>query len=208
VTAAQRGPVVRSAPLALRRELVRKGLHLLSAAAPIAYAAGVPRSVVIAVLAALATIAIAVEIARAHLPAMSARVERSIGMLFRDTEHHAWCGATWMLLAFLAAAVLLPAPVAIAAMWAVAVGDALAALVGRWFGRHRLGTPKSIEGSLACFLATLAGALVLARVGVASSIVAATAATVAEWPRRPLDDNLRIVLAVGCAVTVWQTVFA
>jgi dolichol kinase len=199
---------VRPAPLAMRRELVRKALHLLSAAAPIGYAAGVPRAAVVVVLAVLAATAIAVEIARARLPTVHARVERSIGMLLRDAEHRAWCGATWMLLAFLAAAVWLPAPVAIAAMWAVAVGDALAALVGRWFGRHRLGTLKSVEGSLACFVATLAGALVLARLGVASSIVAATAATAAEWPRRPLDDNLRIVLAVGCAVTLWQTVFA
>jgi dolichol kinase len=192
----------------MRRELARKGLHLVSAAAPIGYAAGVPRTTVAGVLAMLAATAVLLEIARARVPAVRLRVERTIGVLLRDAEHHAWCGATWMLLAFLAAVVLLPAPIAMAAMWAVAVGDALAALVGRWAGRHRLGTLKSIEGSLACFVGTLAGALVVARLGVAASVVAATAATAAEWPRRPLDDNLRIVLAVGCATTLWRVLFA
>jgi dolichol kinase len=192
----------------MRHELLRKGIHLLSAAVPLAYAGGLPRRIVVWTLAVLAAVAVAVEVSRARAPAVRAFVERWVGPLLRDAERRGWSGATWMLLAFLGAAVLLPAPPAIAAMWAVAVGDALAALVGRWLGRHRIGSGKSVEGSLACFVATLAGALAVARLGASASVIAATAATAAEWPRRPLDDNLRIVLAVGCAVTLWQALFA
>jgi dolichol kinase len=194
--------------LTTRRELARKGIHLLSAAVPLAYAAGLPRSIVVSTLATLAALAVAVELGRARVPAVRATVERYVGALLRDAERRGWCGATWMLLAFLAAAVLLPAPVAIAAMWAVAVGDAIAALVGRWLGRHRLRSGKSVEGSVACGIATLAGALAVARLDTAPAVVAAVSATLAEWPHRPLDDNLRIVLAVGCAVTLWQVLFA
>jgi hypothetical protein len=55
---------------------------------------------------------------------------------------------------------------------------------------------------------TLVGALVVAQLGGAPSVIAATAATAAEWPQHPLDDNVRIVLAVGCAVTLWRALLA
>ena len=45
----------------------------------------------------------------------------------------------WLLLAFALVTWLCPRPTAIAAMWAVSVGDAAAAVVGRAVGRRRLG---------------------------------------------------------------------
>lgn len=181
-----------------RRELARKAIHLSSAAVPITLAFGIDRRVALLALGALALTAIAVEAARALLPAAALRFEALFLPLLRAHESRRLTGATWLLVAMFAAVLLFPRGVAITATWAAAVGDAAAALIGMRFGRVRSTRDgKSLEGSVACLLATLAGAMLLAHAGFAVSLLAAVAATIAErfpWPR---DDNIRIVAAVG-----------
>jgi dolichol kinase len=95
---------------------------------------------------------------------------------------------------------VLPVPGAIAVTWAAAVGDASAALVGIPLGGRLIpngGHGKSVEGSAACFLVTLFGAYQLAGLSVRLALILAAAATVAEWPRSVIDDNVR----VGAATT-------
>ena len=188
--------------MTLGRELARKALHLLSAVAPLAYAAGAPRRWVVAALAALAAVALVVEVGRARSARARHHFTRYTGALLRAHEHERWSGATWMLVAYLLAAAAYPRAYAIAAMWAVGVGDASAAVVGRWWGARRRGGAgaagaKTYAGTLACFVAALAGALWVAGLPPAAALTAALLAALAERPRAPLDDNLRIVLAVG-----------
>jgi dolichol kinase len=178
-------------------------------AAPLGYAAGVPRPTMLFVLGGLSLVAVAIEIARARRADFAREFERATGPLLRTHERTRWAGATWMLLSFLASVALFPPRVAIAAMTAVALGDASAALVGRAWGRLRVaGSAKSLEGALACCLTTIAGALWLARLDVGSSLIAGLAAAAAEWPARPLDDNLRIALATGSGILLWRLAFS
>jgi dolichol kinase len=193
--------------LPLRAEVQRKSLHLLSAAVPLALAAGAPSAAIAWALGALLATAIAVELGRARVEPVRRLFLRLTSHLLRDHEHAGWSGASWMLAAQLLAVLVFPRPTAIAALWAVSVGDAAAALVGRAFGRRRLANGKSVEGTLACFLATLLGSLWLAALAPGAALVAAATAASAELPSRPLDDNLRIVLATGCAISLWLLVF-
>jgi dolichol kinase len=99
---------------------------------------------------------------------------------------------------------LAPPVAAIAALWAAAVGDAAAALVGRSVQRLRAlpaGT-KSLSGSLAAAGLSSLGILWLtpATLGVAGSLGLVTA--LAEWPRRPGDDNVRIAFSVAAAAVL------
>ena len=200
--------------LALRHELARKALHLTAATAPLAYALGLPRRTLLVVLCLLGAVAVGVELARRHAPRARLLFHRATGPLLRQHEHEGWSGATWMLAAFIGVVALAPRAPAIAAMWAVAVGDAAAAVVGRALASRRemlataRGEPvtprarKSLAGSTACFIATLVGALWVAGLDPASSLAAALAATLAEWPRVPLDDNLRVAGAVAGAVVL------
>lgn len=197
------------APLTVRRELARKALHLLWAAVPVGWALGVPRTVVLAVLLAACASAVIIETARTRIERVRAVFHRATSRLLREHEHHRWSGATWLLLSFLLVALLFDTPVAIAAMWAVAVGDATAAIVGRTIGRHRIGRSlKSIEGSIACAIATAAGASVLAHLTPMESLTAGVAAALAEWPARPFDDNVRIGIAVGTGILLSRMVFS
>jgi hypothetical protein len=55
---------------------------------------------------------------------------------------------------------------------------------------------------------TLAGALLLARLSPAESVVAAVLATAAERPRGWVDDNVRIAAAVALGILLWHKMFS
>jgi dolichol kinase len=187
--------------LSLRHELARKALHLTSATVPLAYAAGVPREPLLALLVVLLVAALLVELTRRRVQLVR-RAFQATHPLLRAHEHERVAGATWLLLAFVLAVWLCPRATAVAATWAVSVGDAAAAVVGRWVGRRRRGAHgKSLEGSLACVGVTALGALLVAGLAPGTALVAGVAAALAEWPARPLDDNLRVAGAVAAAVT-------
>jgi hypothetical protein len=57
-------------------------------------------------------------------------------------------------------------------------------------------------------VATLAGAAGVAALPLAPSVVAAAAATLAERPAGPVDDNVRVVVAVGCGILLWRMAFS
>jgi hypothetical protein len=40
-----------------------------------------------------------------------------------------------------------------------------------------------------------------------AALVASLAASLAERPRRPLDDNIRVVVAVAIGITLWRFAF-
>jgi dolichol kinase len=193
--------------LTLHREIARKGLHLLSAPVPIAYALGVSRTVVTIALALALAVALGVEVARARHEKTRTVFDARLGRLLRVHEVERLSGATWLVIALLTATLLFPRDIAVAAMVAVAVGDAAAAIVGRALARPaREG--KSIAGSLACFVASAVMAWSIAHFTWPEALVAGIIAAVAERPSRPLDDNLRIVLAVGCGILLWRMGFS
>lgn len=186
------------------RELTRKVLHVVFAGVPLALTAGAPRDVVLAILGGMLAVAVVLEVARGHSSAVATTFTRAVGPLLREEERDRWTGATWLILVCLAAVWMLPRADAIAVTWAAAVGDASAALVGiplggRLIPKSGRGTSrgKSAEGSAACFLVTFFGAYQLAGLSARVALLVAAAATAAEWPRSPVDDNVR----VGAATT-------
>jgi len=193
---------------AFRHELARKALHILTVAAPLAYAGGLPRRVLILLLVAASVIVVALEVVRARHATTRAIFQRTVGALLRPHEHERWAGATWLILAFLGVVLLAPREVAITAMWAVSAGDAAAALVGRGIARaHGDPSRKTFAGSAACFMVTLGGALLVAQLLPVEGVIAAAAATAAERPQGGLDDNFRIVTAVALALVTWRMAF-
>jgi dolichol kinase len=97
-----------------------------------------------------------------------------------------------------------PLYAAIAALWAAAVGDAAAAVVGRSVGRwrKRVGPGKTSAGSLAAVVVTALGVLWLTPASPTLATVLGVVAAAAERPTAPLDDNLRIAFAVAFAASV------
>jgi dolichol kinase len=189
----------------LRGEFARKSIHLATAVVPISWAYGLVTAMQVRVVLGAAVItALAVEFARYRGGAFGLAFTTRLGAMLRAHERTALSGATWLAIGMWGAAMLAPVPAAIAALWAAAVGDAGAALVGRasqrWRG-HADGT-KSLIGSLAAAGLSALGILWLtpATLGVAALLGMVTA--LAEWPRRPGDDNVRVAFSVAAAAVL------
>ena len=197
-----------SAGLSFSRELTRKGLHLVSATIPVAYAAGLSRRSLLLVLASGLATAVVVEVARWRNAHARAVFDSGVGSLLRDHEAKAVSGATWLIIALLIAVSFYPRDVAVAAMCAVSLGDAAAAIVGRGLRPSSASQRKSLAGSAACFAVSVIAARMIANLAWREAILAGVLAAAAEWPRRPLDDNIRIVIAVGCGILLWRMGFS
>jgi dolichol kinase len=197
-----------SVGLSFSRELTRKGLHLISATIPVLYAAGLSRRTLLVVLTSGLVAALVVEVARWRSSRARAVFDVGVGALLRDHEVNGVSGATWLIIALLIAVSFFPRDVAVAAMCAVSLGDAAAAVVGRGLRRSSSSQRKSVAGSAACFTVTVVAARMIANLAWREAILAGVLASAAEWPRRPLDDNIRIALAVGCGILLWRMGFS
>lgn len=123
----------------------------------------------------------------------------------RGYESTRLLGASYMFIASLVSLIVFKQAVAALAISFLALGDALATMVGERIGRVRL-FKKNLEGVLAC----LAGCLVLGFIWhylntdppLLVIIAGAFGAAVAESLPLPIDDNLIIPLFAGTIMSV------
>ena len=189
----------------LRGEVARKSIHLATAVVPIAWAFEVVTArQVRAALGVAVVVALLVEFARYRGGAFGAAFTARVGAMLRAHERTTLSGATWLAIGMWGAAMLAPIPAAIAALWAAAVGDASAALVGRALQRLR-GRPdgtKTLSGSLAAALLSALGIFWLTPASLAGAATLGAVAALAEWPRRPGNDNVRVAWSVAAAAVL------
>jgi dolichol kinase len=184
---------------ALKTEVIRKSIHFLIALSPLM--ASVSRSFTVFFLMAGTLFYTHVESLRVSgimvpfVSSLTAAASRS-----RDKGRFV-LGPVTLGLGALLSLLLYPSPAASIAIYALAFGDGFASLVGKLFGRTRPSFlhGKSLEGSLACFIAVFISAWQVSR-SLHVSLVAALTGTLAEV--LPLDDldNLVIPIAVGFAI--------
>lgn len=196
----------------MKRELARKAIHVSSTAVPLLVWL-VPRPVAIAVLVPVAVLALAIEVARHRIRPVRYHFLRHTRTMLRAHERRGLAGATWMALAYAAALLLFPKPVAVAAMLFNGLGDAAAALVGKRWGRRRTAWGKSWEGFAAGLAVDLAVGLGMwmiapAAVPLAGAVLGALVAATVEFAPLPLDDNVRVTLAGGAGILLGALLFA
>jgi dolichol kinase len=188
----------------LRRELARKAFHVSSTLLPLLVWLA-PRWLSLAVLLPTAAVAVAVDWTRLRWRTPRYWFLRYTRRMLRHHERRSFAGATYMAVAYAAAVLLFPRPVAVMAMLFNGLGDAAAALVGKRWGRRRTAWGKSWEGfgaglavnlTVAAVVSTLAPSLPFA----AAAAGAAAAATL-EFLDLPVDDNVRVTL--GGATVAW-----
>jgi dolichol kinase len=186
----------------MRRELARKSFHLSSTLVPVAVWL-LPRSVGLALLVPAAAVALGVDVARLRVRGFRYLFFRLTRTMLRHHERHGLTGGTWMAVSYALALLLLPTPIAVAAMLFNGLGDAAAALVGKRFGRHRTRWGKSWEGFAAGLATNLTVGLTISALAPALSpagaALGALAAASLELAPLPLDDNVRVTLGGGLA---------
>jgi glycerol-3-phosphate acyltransferase PlsY len=203
----------------LIRELQRKGFHFSGLLIPALYyfglkvrlpALGGPwltQQSALYVLGAITGCYFLLEVLRLANPSVNRFFTRRLRFLMRRAEYRTVTGTGYYLLGSFFSVLLFSPMIAIAAMLFLVFGDFAAAMVGTAIGRVRLFAAKSLEGSLACFVACFVVGLLLFwrvqpdwSVGVRLALSGAAAATLAELLPLRINDNLTIPLLSGLAV--------
>ncbi len=183
-------------------EVVRKSIHFSSLAIPLGMYL-LPLRLSKPLLLGLSILTLGLDVVRLHVP-LARRVFYFIfGRILREHERFNLLGSTYLLIAALICLYAFEQGIAAVSVAFLVVGDTMAALVGRRWGRIHI-LDKSLEGSLACFGSCLLigwiypGPEMTATRVVAGSLVA----TLFELLPIPMDDNMRIPLAAGFAMTL------
>lgn len=196
------------APTATRRDLQlgRRLLHLANGVAvATAYALLFTQAQVVRLFGITACLVYILDRVRIHYPELLRRVPWVNERFFRAEEQLRESAMTPYAIAILLTILTFPKPVALIAIYSLAIADPLSAMVGIRWGRRRIVPGKTIEGSLAFLVATSVVAYAVltwatpaalgARIEV-SLVIAFFAAACESLPLR-IDDNLTIPLAVG-----------
>lgn len=161
-----------------------------------------PRPLAIGLLAAAVAVALGVEWARRNTRWVRFHFLRRTRRMLRPGERTALAGATWLAIGYLLVALLLPGPVAVAAILYGALGDPAAALVGGAAGIGRTSWGKSWSGFAGGFGMDLAVGLAVPGIATGPAVFGALAASLLELLPLPLDDNFRTTVGGGVALYI------
>ncbi len=191
----------------MARELRRKSIHLLGLIFPILYVFTTRHNAIIGVGCLLAFV-LGIELLKALLPAFRAMFMRIFSPILRSQERKGGLtGATYYLIGSFLCILFFDKTLAIVCLCFLTLGDLFAALIGKQWGRIKLFSRKSLEGSLACFIVCTAAALLIGLHPVVA-IAGALVATLIELLPTGVDDNVTIPLISGLAMHLlinnWQ----
>jgi dolichol kinase len=185
----------------LASELKRKSIHLASLVIPVGFyfSSDALTPYWKRGLLALVIVALAIEVVRLNHPRTRTFFRHFFGELLRGHEEASLLGSTYHLIACLLTIHLFSKPVAVAALGYLILGDTVAAIVGKSFGKILM-FGKSLEGAVAMFATCVAVNFLLPEIPVRYGLIAAAVATVFEILPIPLDDNFRVPLSAGFAL--------
>ncbi len=189
--------------ITLKHELFRKLLHLASLAIPALYAL-TDETITLLVLVPVTFVILAVDLLKNHIKELNAAITGIFGRMMRSHEYFGLTGASYLLLASCIVIGVFPKNIAITAMAVPAVGDVMAGLIGRVFGRIRFFS-KTVEGTLAfIFSGTLVVYLImnifqLSLLFFVTGFAATCIAGVVEAASKYLhiDDNFSVPIFIG-----------
>lgn len=186
------------------QELMRKGTHMGALVIPGGYYfLHLDRPQMLSIMVPVTVAMILIDIARLRQWLFwKAFAQRILSPVIRQHEMAGdFTGATYILLSVCLTVALYDKPIAIAAIAFIIVGDTLAALVGRRFGRHKFGN-KSVEGSLACLIGTVIVAVLMPDLPMGIRLLGAVVATIVEALPLGIDDNITVPILSGLSMTL------
>jgi len=183
----------------IKSEIIRKAIHFLIALCPSMAAVNKPFTVGFLILGTLGyTLMEYLRLSGIKVPVISSLT----GMASRSKDIGCFVmGPVTLGLGALLALLLYPSPAAAIAIYALAFGDGVASLAGKFIGNLRPAflCGKSVEGSIACFIAVFISAYVVSGSIHISVMAAITAMAVEALPLEDYD-NMAIPVTVGMAV--------
>jgi len=191
--------------ISMSQEMWRKGTHLFALVIPGGYYfLQLSKTGMLAIMIPITLVAIVADVSRLRDWSLWRRgFGRLFGRMIRPHEQRGdFTGATYILTTVCLTVALFDKPIAIAAIAFIIVGDTLAALIGRKYGRHRFLSGKSWEGSIACLIGTLLVVAFTPGLERSVAIIGAVVAAVVEALPLGVDDNVSVPILSGLAMTL------
>jgi dolichol kinase len=189
----------------------RKIFHLFGSIVAVGYLIIPEKTLYLKILVGVLIPFLLVDIIRLTIPSMNKLFFRIFSRITAEKDTYQLNGSTYYLISSILAILLFPREIAIAAMLYLSLGDSIAAIIGKRFGKIKIYN-KTLEGSLACFLLCFFISLTLFNWKIA--LVGALSATIVELfssgDFRTLllfDDNLLIPLLTGAALLLSMKIF-
>lgn len=179
-------------------EIGRKLIHFFNLIIPISYLTWLPdKTHALYVLGSFTVLGLCIDLARTRIQAVKSIFEKFFNSMLRHHELSGkLTGATWVMIGSFAAIYLFPKPEAVTALVFMSLGDTVAGLIGKQFGKIKIGA-KSLEGSLSGFAVCVLFVWVFPFVPLPIGIAGAAAAMIVEAIPLPFDDNVTIPIASG-----------
>lgn len=166
------------------------------------WAWGMSRETLLWTLGAAFVLLLALDVARLRVPALNAVAFRWLRPLISPREATGVASSTWYVLAAFLTYGLFPVSVAVPSLLVLALADPAASLVGRTWGRRKVGK-GSVEGGVAFFAVALVVLLLSAAPGPiswAGALAVAALVSAVEITPLGLDDNLTVPLATAAGL--------
>lgn len=181
----------------------RRLFHVTTTGAVALVALGLEREMMIAITASLTGVTVGLEVARRSFGGLNEWFVSRTSVLLKESESSHALGSTYMAAASLLVFLFFDKELAILALIYIAVGDPMAGVVGRRYGRVKIGR-KSLEGTLA-FAVGAGGvgcALIAAGLDVPYEVGLAGAGAAALMELIPVrvDDNLTVPPVSGAVM--------
>ena len=182
----------------LAQEYIRKGIHLLNLVIPLSYFyVFTEKWEFLKILSLITVCFIIIDISRHFIPIIKSIFSFFFDKMLRDHELKGkLTGATWVMIASCVSITLFSKPVAILCLIYMSLGDTVAGLIGRKYGKHKIGT-KTWEGFVAGLIVCIIIGINYDLLPKYISFSGALAAMIMEILPIPLDDNFKIPLGSG-----------
>ena len=191
-----------------RSEYFRKIIHIFNLVIPFTYLFVLEsRFQVLRILVPLTLFAIVIEYLRVRSVVVKKIFNNFLKSMLRIHEIDGkFTGATWVFIGSTLTIAIFPKEIAVISLVYMSLGDTIAGLVGRKFGKMKFYN-KTIEGSLAgLIVCLLSGYLVQLTLPLVIVFSGAFAAMFIELLPIPIDDNLSVPLFAGTIMVIASTV--
>jgi len=166
------------------------------------------REQAITILAISGGVLIPFDIIRLYSPKLNKLILKSFGLIIRNEEHSRVSGMAYFVFAMFFVVVLFPKNIAMLGIYILAVGDPISSYFGLRFGKNKIIEGKSLEGSLACFVACSIITFIYLNVThimpanlIALSLIGGLAGSIAEMLPFNIDDNF--IMPVFSSWIMW-----
>ena len=178
-------------------ETYRKSIHLSSLILPFSYRYIFHnnKKLTFLFLVPITSVLIIIELFRLKHKTFKNIFYNFLGLIIRQHEHNDFTGATYLLMSSVVCIAIFSPDIAFLSLSFLAIGDTMAAIIGKTFGKRKLKNKKSLEGTLACFVSTFVFAVFFVHPLLA--FFGAFSTAIAEVTDIPVDDNIKIPLISG-----------